>query len=107
MRQSDTAPEAVRASGRHALAAFDEALGHAPHKDGAALSETSRCLSHLRDALIACQRESGATDGSAARLETVNGVMSLCLAAHFPLGDIPWGSIRQGRDALAAVVDAL
>lgn len=107
MRQSDTAPEAVRASGRHALAAFDDALSHAPHKDGHALSETSRCLSHLRDALIACQRESGITEASASRLETVNGVISLCLAAHFPLGDIPWPSIRQGRDALERVVQTL
>ncbi len=107
MRQSDTAPDAVRASGRHALTAFDEALSHAPHKDGVALSEASRCLSHLRDALIACQREAGTTDESASCLETVNGVISLCLAAHFPLGEIPWGSIRQGRDALERVVATL
>ncbi len=107
MRQSDTAPDAVRASGRHALEAFDEALSHAPRKDGPALSKTSCCLSQLRDALIACQRESGVTEASASRLETVNGVISLCLAAHFPLGPIPWPSIRQGRDALEQVVSGI
>ena len=104
MRRSDTAPEAVRACGVAALAAFDEALSHAPAKDGHALSAATRRLSELRDTLIACQRESGATAASSSRLETVNGVISLCLAAQFPLGEIPWSAIRQGRSALASAL---
>ena len=104
MRRSDTAPEAVRACGQAALAAFDEALSHAPAKEGHALSAATRRLSQFRDALIACQRESGATAASSSGLQTVNGVISLCLAAQFPLGDIPWPAIKQGRDALAQIL---
>ncbi len=105
MRQSSPAPPRLLAA--EALAALDDALGQAPNKDGPKLTQASQRLAVLRDALIERERRSGGSAGSSAELETVNGVISLALAAHFPLGPIPWPSVRQGREALARLADTL
>lgn len=105
MRQSSDDPPRQLAA--EALSALDEALGQAPRKDGPALTEASRRLAILRDSLITRQRQAGATEPSRAQLETLNGVISLNLAAHFPLGEIPWPAVRQGREALAGLLEQL
>ena len=101
MRQSSSEPLHTLAA--DALAALDQALGHAPHKHDQTLAEASRRLGILRDALISRQRQAGGDEPSRSQLETVNGIISLSLAAHFPLGEIPWPAVRQGRDALAGL----
>ena len=93
--------------GHTALAAFDEALAHRPHKPGHGFSEAMRCLAVFRDTLVARQRAHGATPGSRVRLEQVNGVISTLLAGHFPLGPIPWPEIEAARDLLAEVLQGL
>ena len=99
--------------GRRALEALDRVLGERPkgatskqerEQLGHDFSETTRCLSGYRDVLIHAQREAGTTPASQARLQRVNGVISVVLGGHFPLGDIPWTQVRQARDELEAIL---
>ena len=100
--------------GRRALEVLDRVLAEKPVADtprsarrqlGADFSEATRLLCGFRDILVRAQREAGVTPASQARLQAVNGVLSTVLAGHFPLGDIPWGQVQTGRDALARLLD--
>lgn len=89
--------------GRDALAALDAALAAAPRKDGPDLSAALRSLGAYRDAAIGAFREQPDAPRRAA-LAQVNGVISCVMAAQYPLGEVPWPSVRQARDCLAALV---
>ena len=84
-----------------ALDKLDRALAGKPHADGHAFSAAAHELSLLRDRMAARQREVGATADSRRRLEHVNAVISVVLAGHFPLGNVPWQELEKARDWLA------
>ena len=82
--------------GRDALAALDTILAQEPVPDQDLFSSSLRCLSVFRDCLIEA--------GERGRLDHVNAVISVVMAGHFPLGEMPWGELRSARGWLAEVV---
>src|SRR5690349_13550590 len=80
----------VERPGRKALAALDRVLSQRPRKDDHAFSRATMCLAAFRDALIDGHRSQVCTRE---RLVHLNGVISVVLAGHFPLGDVPWDEI--------------
>ena len=79
-----------------ALAGLDRVLASRPKADGQVLSEVAQSLSAYRNQLAArADRQ---------RLDHVNAVMSIVLAAHFPLGAIPWDDVEKARAWLADAV---
>lgn len=85
------------ASREAALAALDAALRQKPKKDGCDFSHATQCLVDLRRHLTDRLR---AGDDVAAALGQVNGIISVVVGAHFPLGDIHWPSVERAREAL-------
>jgi hypothetical protein len=77
-----------------ALARIDRALEARPRTDGDALTEATRLLCVRR-------QEWGAADGRSERLEKLNGVISVVLASHYPMGGTPWGQLEAARGWLA------
>ncbi len=86
-------------SGERALALIDKLLAERPQKVGHDFSETTRYLCAFRDELIGQFRKTGA-EHDRGRLEGANAVLSVIIGGHFPLGDIPWGHIEEGRKRL-------
>ena len=82
--------------GAAALAGLDRVLAERPHADGHVLSAVAHELSAFRDQLAA--------SGERQRLGHVNAVISVVLAAHYPLGDVPWGEMEKARAWLAEAV---
>lgn len=90
--------------GHEALAALDRVLTHRPKKDDPAFSHATLCLTAFRDELIEGHRRQACTRE---RLTHLNGVISVVLAGHFPLGDVPWDEIDRARGWLAELVEAV
>ncbi len=99
--------------GRRALEVLDRVLGEKPdggttkrgrEQLGHDFSETTRLMCGYRDGLIQAQRMAGVTPASQARLQAVNSVLSVVLAGHYPLGDIPWAHVERARDAFAELL---
>ena len=90
-------------SGRDALRHLDRALAARPVRDGHALSEAVSSLATFRDHVISAYRRDG---GSRYRptLDRVNAVMSVILAAEFPIAEIPWEEVGKARSWLVDVV---
>ena len=90
-------------SGRDALQHLDHAIAAKPVRDGRALSEAVSRLATFRDMVIAAHRREG---GSRYRttLDRINAVMSVILAAEFPIGEIPWEEVDKARSWLVDVV---
>ena len=80
-------------AGRAALAGLDRVLAGRPEADGRLLSAVAHELSAFRDQLAA--------SGERHRLGHVNAVISVVLAAHFPLGAVPWDEVEKARTWLA------
>lgn len=91
------------ASEHEALAALDAALRQKPKKDGCDFSHATLCLTALRQRLTG-QLHAGAP--VAPRLEQVNGIISVVVGAHFPLGEVHWPSVERARDQLAQMLEA-
>ena len=89
-----------------ALNELDRALAAKPYAEGHTFSEAARQLCLLRDQLAAGQREAGATADTRRRLGHVNAVISVVLAGHFPLGDVPWPELAKARAWLADFIAA-
>ena len=83
--------------GAAALAGLDRVLAGRPKADGQVLSEVAQSLSVYRNQLAA--------SADRHRLDHVNAVMSIVLAAHFPLGPVPWDEVDKARAWLAEVVE--
>lgn len=83
-------------AGTRALDALDRVLAKQPHADKAILSEATKSLSTFRNELAA--------GPDRVALGRANAVMSMVLAAHFPLGDVPWDGVAQARGWLAELV---
>ncbi|MEA1833102.1 hypothetical protein U8607_13530 [Methylobacterium durans] len=90
--------------GRKALAALDRVLAHRPKKDDHAFSQATLCLTAFRDELIEGHRRQACTRE---RLTHLNGVLSVVLAGHFPLGDVPWSELDKARGWLSDLLDAV
>lgn len=85
---------------RAALASLDKAIAHKPRKDDADFAAATEHLCKLRDLLLAEARQGGV---SRIRLERVNALISVVLAGHFPLGNVPWPAVERARGVLAAM----
>ncbi|HEV7440112.1 MAG TPA: hypothetical protein VGN94_10890 [Methylobacterium sp.] len=90
--------------GHTALAALDRVLARRPEKDDHGFSQATMCLSAFRNTLISGHRRQACTRE---RLVHLNGVISVVLAGHFPLGDVPWGELDKAREWLNALVEAV
>jgi hypothetical protein len=88
-------------AGRDALAHIDRALADRPKRDGATLKVAIQDLATFRDHFIARHRSEGGT-GWRPALERVNAVVSVVMAAEFPIGEVPWDELVKGRDWLDA-----
>ena len=90
-------------SGRNALQHLDRAIASRPVRDGRALSEAVGQLAAFRDVLIAAHRQEGGPKYRST-LDRINAVMSVILAAEFPIGEIPWEEVDKARSWLVDVV---
>ena len=91
-------------AGRQALDHVDRTLTARPKRDGHALKSAVECLSAFRDDYVRRHHEAG--DGRLrGTLERVNAVISVVLAAQFPIGEVPWDELKKARDWLAAILE--
>jgi hypothetical protein len=90
-----------------ALSSLDQALTAKPVVDGQAFSAATYQLCKVRDDLARQQREEGPSEASRKRLERVNGVISVVLAGHFPIGAVPWDELDRARGWLADIAAEL
>ncbi len=81
-------------AGRAALGQIDRVLARRPARDGEALTAAVQGLAEFRDHVVERHRRDG---GSRYRstLERVNAVISVVMAAEFPLGEVPWGELEK------------
>ncbi len=82
---------------RQALDVLDCVLSKRPHADGNLLSTAALLTARLRDRVIADMDARLAAPEGRARLERLNSVISVILAAHFPLGEVPWDDLKAAR----------
>lgn len=90
-------------TGEHALQLIDKLLAERPDRVGHDFSETTRNLVAYRGELTATYRRTKA-ETDLKRLGCVNGVISVIVGGHFPLGPVPWPEIEKARDAFARLV---
>jgi formate dehydrogenase major subunit len=90
-------------AGARALALIDKLLAERPEKVGHDFSEATRCITTLRDEMIARYRA-----GTLPRreLDDINAVLSVIMGGHFPLGAVPWEKIATARARLARLTGA-
>lgn len=88
-----------------ALRLIDKLLAERPERVGHDFSEATRWVAAYRDELIADWRRTG-MEADRQRVAAVNGVLSVVLAGHYPLGAIPWPQLEKARNALAEVSSA-
>ena len=88
---------------RQAMAALDDALSHRPVKTGHDFSEAQRCLTALREKVIARHRDHPSAESSD-RLARLNAIISVVYGGQFPIGAVPWDKVEQGRDAFARLL---
>ena len=90
--------------GTRAVELIDAALAARPEKDDSALSAAIDAICACRQNMIT-RRDAGDWNGDAeGELGTLNGVLSLVLAAEFPLGKVRWDELEGARTALADMV---
>lgn len=88
-------------AGPRVLAALDKLLAERPEREGRDFSEATRCLTAYREEVLA---RAGADQAEG--LAVVNAAISVVMAGHFPLGDVPWGHIDKARERLRELVGA-
>jgi hypothetical protein len=81
-----------------ALDKIDAALAKKPKADGHIFSEAARHLCAVREAWLRA-----ADPNTRQQLAHLNGVISMVLAGHFPLGEVPWNELELARSWLAAL----
>ena len=86
-----------------ALQALDEVLANEPGKVGHDFSEATRRLTAYRQELIQAWRGSR-DEADRKTLDAVNSALSVVVGAQFPLGGVPWDSLRQARSSLGSQV---
>ena len=90
--------------GARAVALIGEALDARPEKDDAKLSAAVGAICAYRREMIARRDAGDWADDAELGLGTLNGVLSLVLAAEFPLGNVRWDELEGARTALANLV---
>ena len=85
------------------LEALDRALAARPHRDGQAFTEATQPMCAYRDELRHALRATPDDLAARRRLKAANLAVTLMLAGHFPLGEMPWDQIETLRDHLAAM----
>ena len=91
-------------AGRDALRSIDKALADRPKRDGATLKAALQALATFRDQLVARHRGDGATRFPPT-LEHVNAVISVVMAAEFPIGEVQWAELEKARGWLDDAID--
>ena len=86
-----------------ALEALDRALAARPRLDGQAFTEATQPLCVYRDALRHAVRAAPDDLTIRRRLKAANLAITLLLAGHFPLGEIPWKDVEGLRIHLVAM----
>jgi hypothetical protein len=81
-----------------ALDKMDAALAKKPKADGQVFSQAARHLCAVRDEWLRA-----GDPGLRQRLGHLNGIISMVLAGHFPLGEVPWEELELARSWLAAL----
>ena len=89
--------------GTVALRLLDEVLAGRPERDGPRFSACARHLCALRRTLVGDLR-AGEGEAGRQRLGRLNGVISVVVGGHFPLGKVPWEHLEHARTALAELV---
>ena len=90
-------------AGREALAHIDKALADRPKRDGQTLKSAIQGVATFRDHFIARHRSEGGTRWRPV-LERVNAVLSVVMAAEFPIGEVPWDELEKARGWLDDVL---
>lgn len=90
--------------GQVALDALDVVLSKKPRKDDHCLSVATECLCAFRNHVIDRHRAGSADDRTREQLARLNSVLSVVLAGHFPLGDVPWHELERARAWLDQLV---
>ena len=83
-------------AGREALARIDEALAARPKRDGRTLKGAIQALATFRDHFVARHRAEGGARWRP-ELERVNAILSVVIAAEFPIGEVPWDELEKAR----------
>ncbi len=91
------------AAGAEALTHIDRTLAARPHRDGHEIAAAVRCLAAFRDHYVERHRREG---GGRYRttLERVNAIISVAMAAEFPIGEVPWDELEKARGWLDEIV---
>ncbi len=85
------------------LEALDRAIAARPQRDAQAFTEATVPMCAYRDRLRHALRAAPQDLAVRQRLKAANVAVTLMLAGHFPLGDMPWGQIEALRDHLHAM----
>ncbi len=85
------------------LEALDRAIGARPRRDGQAFTDATKPMCAYRDELRRLVRVAPDDLVARRRLKAANLAVTLMLAGHFPLGDMPWDQIGSLRDHLQAM----
>ena len=88
------------------LQALDRCLEQHPATPEPVLLDVTRCVVHLRDALIAEHRRAPSAE-TKQELAHTNSVLSLVLSVHFPLQGVHWEKLKHVRDSLAQLQSGL
>ncbi len=91
--------------GRKALGHVARVLEQKPTKDDHELSLITQCLAPFRAELI--ERSKGKAPSHEARecLAHLNGIVSVVMAMHFPIGQPPWEELEKAKGWLEALVE--
>lgn len=100
----ETGNASIDRHGDAAIAGLDRAIAERPRADASILATVTRDLCLVRDELVRRRREGDRSAAAEERLARLNTVLSLVLSAHFPLGEIRWTELEQGRSWLADIV---
>jgi hypothetical protein len=93
--------------GQQALMHLERVLEQRPKKDDHALSFATQGLAAFREELIARQRDALPASDDRNRLVHLNGIISIVMAMHFPLGNAPWDEFEKAVGWLRALVSAV
>ncbi len=86
-----------------AAEALDRALAARPRQDGQAFTEATKPICAYRDALRHGLRDNPGDPLARKRLKDANVAVSLLLAGHYPLGEMPWDQLETLRQHMAAM----
>ena len=90
-------------AGLDALIHVAQALADRRKRDGATLKAAIQSLAEFRDHVAERHRGDGGTRWRPT-LERVNAVISVVMAAAFPIGEVQWGELEKAQDWLDAIL---